>query len=326
MLASLRLRKHKFACMPLFFQGLATLFCIPTLCMKTLLKYNQVSQSSFRDPTMISSNTSIRTSLAVNGFVAPVDILDGETAAVYRGHLESFMQSYQDHPDYGQWTYFKSHLVLAWVAELARLPAVVDVAAATLGPDLLLCNSFIPVKPPRTKAYFGWHQDGRYWQIEPLEETVTLWLALSDVDLENGAMQALPGSHRSGFLEHEKTFDEDSMLRRGQQVQHDFDESQAVTIVLKPGQASLHDAYVLHGSGSNDSDDWRLAVGLTYCSAAVRTRSGQHDSALLVRGSRESINFHEEQPPDADLSPDALAEYARIRDLGSGRYADAVKK
>ena len=31
MLASLRLRKHKFACMPLFFQGLATLFCIPTV-------------------------------------------------------------------------------------------------------------------------------------------------------------------------------------------------------------------------------------------------------------------------------------------------------
>ena len=30
MLASLRLRKHKCACMPLFFQGLATLFCIPT--------------------------------------------------------------------------------------------------------------------------------------------------------------------------------------------------------------------------------------------------------------------------------------------------------
>ena len=38
----------------------------------------------------------------------------------------------------------------------------------------------------------GWHQDAYYWPMTP-HNSVTVWLAYTDVDEENGAMQIVPG-------------------------------------------------------------------------------------------------------------------------------------
>lgn len=265
----------------------------------------------------------VSTSLQRDGYAAPVDVLTPQASAPYRARLERFISNYQDHPDYGQWTYFKSHLLLTWVAELAREQKILDAVARILGPDLLLWNSFIPAKHPHSAGHFGWHQDGRFWQIQPLEGTVTVWLALSDVDQSKGGMRVIPGSHKNRLLPHEKTFDPDSMLRRGQKAIHEFDEKTAVSIDLEPGQASIHDPFVLHGSGSNDSDDWRLGVGLNYNAASVSPTGGYQDSALLVRGAGGSTGFADEIAPTDDLSAAALANYELAVQRAATRYEDA---
>ncbi|MDB4634467.1 phytanoyl-CoA dioxygenase family protein, partial [Rubripirellula sp.] len=48
------------------------------------------------------------------------------------------------------------------------------------------------------------HQDGYYFMITPCE-AVTMWLALDEVDDENGCIRYLPGSHRNGLLPHTRT-------------------------------------------------------------------------------------------------------------------------
>jgi hypothetical protein len=264
----------------------------------------------------------LRAAYERDGMIACLDILSGDEAEQARAVLERFIAGHGEDPRYGDWTYFKSHLVLKWLAELARHPVLLDQVEALIGPDILLWNAFIPAKPPRSQGHFGWHQDATYWPIEPINHVVTFWLALSEVTAENGGMRMIPASHRHGQLPHERTGDGTSMLRRGQRVTGEIDQIKAIETLLRPGQASVHHPLTLHGSGANTSGSWRLGVGFNFVAGDVVPKKGHCDSALLLRGSNEDSGFAPETPPDADLSPAALTGHRAARKRGASRYAD----
>ena len=52
-------------------------------------------------------------------------------------------------------------------------------------------------KPPGIGQPTPSHQDGYYFMLEP-NEAVTMWLALDDVDEENGCVRYVRGSHLKG--------------------------------------------------------------------------------------------------------------------------------
>jgi non-heme Fe2+,alpha-ketoglutarate-dependent halogenase len=259
-----------------------------------------------------------------DGFAAPVRVLAPEVAARYATRLRVFLAAQQDHPEFRNWTYVKSHLALAWVADLAAESSVLDVVEEILGPNLLLWDSFVPAKRPRSIGHFGWHQDGTYWSIAPLDEIVTVWVALEAVVESNGAMKMIPGSHRWGQVEHVKTFDPTSLLRRGQRITRNVDESAARTITLNPGEASLHGAFVVHGSGGNASDDWRLGVALTYVSDRVGPRPDHVESGILLRGSATHGMLDAERLACVDLGEREIREYQRVTTRSAKRYADVT--
>ncbi|MBT4039477.1 MAG: hypothetical protein HOH64_01685 [Rhodospirillales bacterium] len=152
------------------------------------------------------------------GFIGRTPLISTGHAEEARQHLEAFIQSHGEHPKFADWCYFKSHMIMPWLLDLATAPGVVDAATSVLGPDILLWNSFIPFKPPHSQGHFAWHQDATYWHLTPVEKMVTIWIALSDVSPENGSMSFLPGSHHQGQRPHEMTKDTKSLLRRGQRV------------------------------------------------------------------------------------------------------------
>ena len=258
-----------------------------------------------------------------DGLLAGVDVLSRERTAYYAGKYAEFIEKYREHPSYPEWTYGKTELLLGWVVELASEKALLDIVEALLGPDILLWNAFLPAKAPRTSGLFSWHQDATYWPVAPTERIVSAWVALSVVHRSNGAMQMVRGSHRRGPVQHEMTFDTKSMLRRGQQAQVDADNPNIVGIDLAPGQASFHHTLTLHCSSPNESDDWRLGVGLNYAAADVSPLPGHSDSAMLLRGSSGNTGFVLEEPPDFDLSPLALSRFVDAALRQKARYADA---
>jgi len=153
-----------------------------------------------------------------NSFVSGVEVLPVDRTDYYSEKCRTFIDSYKSHPAFSEWTYYRTELVLKWVAELASEELLLDVIEELIGPDILLWNAFLPVKPPRTDACFGWHQDATYWPVTPTQQIVSAWVALSLVNQFCGGMQMLRGSHLHGALHHEKTYDDSSMLKRGQQV------------------------------------------------------------------------------------------------------------
>ena len=57
------------------------------------------------------------------------------------------------------------------------------------------------VKPPgQTSRATNWHQDAPYWRMDPVG-SFSAWIAVDDVDGDNGCLHFVPGSHRYGRQE-----------------------------------------------------------------------------------------------------------------------------
>jgi non-heme Fe2+,alpha-ketoglutarate-dependent halogenase len=178
-----------------------------------------------------------------------------------------------------------------------------------IGPNILCWNTNFFIKEAASPGFVSWHQDAAYWGLEP-EEVVSAWVALTHSNLESGCMKVIPGTHRESRIPHVDTFHKDNLLTRGQEVAVAVDESRAVDLVLEPGEISLHDIKLIHGSMPNLSRDRRIGLAIRYLPTHVR-QTKERDSAMLVRGVDQYGHFDPEPRPARDLDEAALAAHAR---------------
>jgi phytanoyl-CoA hydroxylase len=101
------------------------------------------------------------------------------------------------------------------VFELLRNPKVLDVVESVIGPEIASSPvQQMRIKPPLAKlvednvAHSGvgnttWHQD-TVAVLDEADDTnqVTVWIAVTDADEENGCLVSIPGSHLEGAHRH----------------------------------------------------------------------------------------------------------------------------
>lgn len=259
-----------------------------------------------------------------DGFCFPIRVMPASEANEYRRMLESFEQSHR--PVMKTALRNKPHLVFTWINELIRDSRILDVVEDILGPNILAWGTNFFIKEPGDRAYISWHQDATYWGLSHPDVT-TAWIALSDVTPENGAMRMMPGSHLEQ-LPHVDTFAENNLLTRGQEVKVDVDESKTVDVPLKAGEMSLHHVRIVHGSGTNNASDRRIALAIRYVPTYVSQISGARDFATLVRGKDTYHHFELEPAPTVDVGAEEMATHKRIAEesfkilyRGTGRAA-----
>jgi ectoine hydroxylase-related dioxygenase (phytanoyl-CoA dioxygenase family) len=110
-------------------------------------------------------------------------------------------------------------------------------------------------------------------------------------------------------IAHVDTFHEDNLLTRGQEIAVEVDESKAVSLMLEPGEMSLHHIKLVHGSAPNNSDDRRIGLAIRYIPTHVR-QTKQRDSAMLCRGVDRHGNFDLEPRPVRDMDEAAVRAHA----------------
>lgn len=150
-----------------------------------------------------------------------------------------------------------------WYLTVARMPEILDMVEQVIGEDIALWNSSFFAKPARVGTKTPWHQDGEYWPIRPLA-TCSVWIAIDASTPENGCLKVIPGSHRAKKLARHHQNDAEGLALSLELDKAEFDEAEAVNIELKPGQVSLHDVYLYHGSDANKSDKSRRGMTLRY--------------------------------------------------------------
>lgn len=105
-------------------------------------------------------------------------------------------------------------------------------------------------KPPGTNHVTPPHQDNYYFCLAP-SNVVTIWMALDDVDAENGCLRYVAGSHLRGFRAHGKS----KILGFSQGIidytPDDF--TREVAIPLQPGDVVAHHGMTIHRADANIS-------------------------------------------------------------------------
>lgn len=194
-----------------------------------------------------------------DGYVTPDFRMDETTLD---GIREAHARLINRHPEFND--YCSALLAYdTWFLTVAREPAILDMVEQVIGSDFALWNSSFFAKPARIGTRTPWHQDGEYWPIKPLA-TCTVWIALDASTTENGCLRVIPGSHRSKQLARHNHSDAPNIALNLELDKNAFDESKAVDIELQPGEVSLHDVYLYHGSEPNLSDHPRRGMTLRY--------------------------------------------------------------
>ncbi|MFN0039240.1 MAG: phytanoyl-CoA dioxygenase family protein [Burkholderiales bacterium] len=153
----------------------------------------------------------------------------------------------------------------AWL-EYASDPGIVELVSQLIGPDIILWGSQVFCKPPVTGKEIPWHQDGQYWPIRPIA-TCSVWIALDDATPENGCMRYIPGSHANGSVYQHRVNPRKDIVLNQEVEPSQFDESTARDDVLRAGEFSLHDVYLIHGSNANKSSRRRAGFVIRYMPA-----------------------------------------------------------
>ncbi len=145
----------------------------------------------------------------------------------------------------------------------ARIPEIVDMVDQVIGPDFALWNSSFFAKPAKNGRETPWHQDGEYWPIRPVA-TCTVWMAIDDSTVENGCLRVIRGSHKDRRLKAHHTNPDPNFTLNQELSPDEYDEADAVDLILEAGQMSLHDVFLLHGSKANISAKSRRGMTLRY--------------------------------------------------------------
>ena len=228
-----------------------------------------------------------------NGFIRGIDVLTSEQMSVARRKLIALEASeLAQNPEqwaqdqYQPWSNKQSPW-WHWFMPMCTHPKVVGAVQALLGPDVLIRNADIFVKPANRHQAIGWHVDTAMDAL-PANKMLTAWFAISDSAPDNGCMEWLPSSHRM-VLPNEVNSKE--TLTFENEAERRADLSERAHIVIRAGQLSLHHFRTVHRSGGNFTDTPRIGLVIRFMAADCDPAVAESGKAYLAAGQPKTASF-----------------------------------
>ena len=228
------------------------------------------------------------------GTVFPLRVLAAAEAERYRQACDSLESQLGGKPRTIEVR--QMHLHFTWAYSLATHPRVLDAVEDVLGPNLLVWATELFAKHPREAAVsIGWHRDGPYMGLDP-GRSVTAWIALTASHRDNGCMRVVREASRKETPQWNERRD---AIPGGQENRMpDVPDELLDDVALDAGEMSLHDVYVLHGSGPNRSGDKRVGFAIRFTTPECRPAAGR-PLAVLARGEDRYDHFELQHAPDS---------------------------
>lgn len=212
--------------------------------------------------------------------------LDG-LEAIFEEHLADKGDKLSDELDT---PHFRDPRLLAYLLS----DEVLDLVEPLVGPDIALWTSHFISKEPYVGRATPWHEDSAYWEgrLSEYDRIVTVWLALSPSNRDNGCMRVIPGTHDNGFSQYRPVDKTDQTFET---EIAEVDERKAVDLELERGQASLHDGRIMHGAKPNKSPVRRTGYTMRYLPASVKVLPVEKNAEMkiwLARGQDRAGNTY----------------------------------
>ncbi len=193
-----------------------------------------------------------------DGYIAPIDVLTRDETEEVKKEIEYIERKWPNEIEGLGRNYV--HLISPVLDKVSHNSKILDAVESIIGKDILVCGTTLFIKNPDKKGFVSFHQDAKYIGLEP-HNWVTGWLAVTDANEENGCMRMWKGSHKKDLKFHNKKFDENNLLTRGQTIEN-VPINETTPVILKAGQLSLHHPTIIHGSGLNKSKERRIGFAI----------------------------------------------------------------
>ncbi len=178
------------------------------------------------------------------------------------------------------------------IRDLTLHPGIGAIAKRLAGVPLRVWHDHTLIKPARKSSPTEFHQDGPYWPHNNQRHSLSCWIALVDVPVERGCMTFIPGSHMRHDLRPQDLTDARDLLN----LAPDLDWAPRVTVPLRAGDCTFHNAYLAHMAQSNITDVPRVAHIIIYMDADTTFDGKRH----VVT---EPLNLQVGDPLDGELFP-----------------------
>ncbi len=155
---------------------------------------------------------------------------------------------------------------------------LVGMLRAILGKEPILLEDQILMKPPEFGSAKPYHQDNAYFLCEPADDVLTAWIALDDVDEDNGCLRYVDGSHQAGILPHQPLPGE-PYNRSPEAELIDLDRESAAPVGR--GGVVFHHCQTLHTSHRNQSERWRRGYATHWGTADITSQSNILESPVF---------------------------------------------
>ena len=182
-----------------------------------------------------------------------------------------------------------------------------------IGGDLKQIINQVHWKAPGSLGDFGWHQDCRSrrpaWAYRNLGDSyVQTGLAIDPHTPDAGGMRFIPGSHLRGDLGMDCSTKALGTAMKDQALETvGLSATDAIELVLDPGDLALWSPFLVHGSGTNRSDHKRRF----YINGYVRAEDCD----------RGEWTFRNGRPVPFGPTP-AVVHYEELRERPGPRYVD----
>jgi phytanoyl-CoA hydroxylase len=175
---------------------------------------------------------------------------------------------------------FNPHLHDGFSLQMMKLPIIRDTLAQLLGDEAVGIQSMYFYKSPGSPGQAA-HQD--YYYIDNKPNTLTAaWIAMEDVDEENGCLWVIPGSHKEGLLPHGRVKDVSEHEAWTDETEG-ADLSKQIPVVMKSGDIVFFHNLLIHSSKKNRTDDrWRKSYVCHYI---------RHDSTIEREDLKNKISL-----------------------------------
>ncbi len=146
---------------------------------------------------------------------------------------------------------------------LTRSERVVNRVAQILESDAPVCHfhSKLMQKEPKVGGAWEWHQDYGYWyknQFMFPNQLVSVMVALTPANKQNGCIQVIKGSHKLGRVNH--GFTGEQVGADMTMVENALKTMELVYVEIEPGDALFFHSNILHRSEANNSDNPRWSI------------------------------------------------------------------
>lgn len=230
---------------------------------------------------------------ATHGFVSDIPILsESQTATALKKLIVLERQEVETDPSrwkrdqYQPWSNRQSPW-WHWFMPMCTHPTIITSVQSILGPNILIRNADIFVKPTLCDRAINWHVDSTA-PVEQSHKMVTAWLALTESSAANGCMEWIPGSHK--MVLPNGSIDKKTLTFRGEALTR-ANHSERVSNILKPGRLAIHHFRTAHRSGGNYTKQPRIALVIRFMAADASPSAAESGKGFLAAGTNESGHF-----------------------------------